>query len=260
MNRKPRILGVAGRCERGLFLIWLIYASVLSFGVFVSLYRGDLQILYATDKSRICWVITFIFLAISVHAARRIFLLSAELDSAAIVRSILDVWPAPALKRDAAGLRAGSGGLLPDCILSAYLGDVLERRNRIAPSGSENASESSDLTEVYRHRVKDPNELGWFMADMMIKLGLLGTIVGFVMMLASVTNVSDFSAGAMQGVLKSMSVGMGTALYTTFAGLVCSILTTAQYYLLDQAADNLLGTAMHLAQTRVISAQPASAG
>ena len=86
----------------------------------------------------------------------------------------------------------------------------------------------------------------------MLKLGLLGTIVGFVLMLASVANVTDFDVSTMQTILKKMSTGMGTALYTTFAGLVCSILTASQYYMLDQASEEILETTKHLSQVYVL--------
>lgn len=251
-------LPVRGR--RHLLLVWLIYAGVVAFCTFVAWYQGALQLVYATDRSRICWIITLIFIVTTVHAARRIMLLSAEQDAAARIRSMLEGWPAPVLIRDAKGLQIEGEGRLPGSLLSNYLDDVLANRSQMPGAMSEHSPERSDLTEVYRHQLRDPNEFGWFMADVMIKLGLLGTIVGFVLMLGSVSDVANFNASTMQGVLKNMSVGMGTALYTTFAGLVCSILTTAQYHLLDQAADELVGTAIHLSQTRIFPARPPTAG
>ena len=86
----------------------------------------------------------------------------------------------------------------------------------------------------------------------MIKLGLLGTIIGFIFMLGSVANITDFDVTTMQKILKHMSIGMGTALYTTLAGLVCSMLATAQYHLLDSSVDKLIQTTKHLAQVYII--------
>ena len=86
----------------------------------------------------------------------------------------------------------------------------------------------------------------------MIKLGLLGTIIGFVLMLGSVSNVTDFDVSTMQSILKNMSSGMGTALYTTFAGLICSILAGIQYHLLDQGADEVIDAAKHLTNIYVL--------
>ena len=42
------------------------------------------------------------------------------------------------------------------------------------------------------------------------------------------------------------------ALYTTFAGLVCSILAGVQYQMLDRGADDLIETAKHLSSVYVL--------
>ncbi len=108
------------------------------------------------------------------------------------------------------------------------------------------------MIEVYEARLKSPHEIGWFSADIMIKLGLLGTIIGFIFMLGSVANITDFDITSMQKILKHMSTGMGTALYTTMAGLVCSMLATVQYHMLDTSIDDLIQTTKHLAQVYIL--------
>jgi len=71
-------------------------------------------------------------------------------------------------------------------------------------------------------------------------------------MLGSVANITDFDVTTMQKVLKHMSSGMGTALYTTLAGLVCSMLAAAQYHMLDRSVDELIDTTKHLTQVYVL--------
>ena len=83
-----------------------------------------------------------------------------------------------------------------------------------AENNTRNANHK-ELIEVFEAKLKNPHNLGWFFTDIMIKLGLLGTIIG------SVVNVTDFDVTTMQNILKEMSSGMGTTLYTTFAGLTC---------------------------------------
>ena len=158
-------------------------------------------------------------------------------------------------------VRAG-GRALPDCLLTRHLLDLLHQSQVPGRDGAEAALQGQErgrdqilaanpeLLETLEDRLKNPHNIGWFCTDIMIKLGLLGTIIGFVLMLGSVVNVSDFDANAMQNILKQMSSGMGTALYTTFAGLVCSILTAAQFFMLDQAADELVDEAKGLTQAR----------
>ena len=86
----------------------------------------------------------------------------------------------------------------------------------------------------------------------MVKLGLLGTIIGFVLMLGTVSNITDFDLSTVQKILSHMSAGMGTALYTTYAGLVCSILAGVQYHMLDRGADDVIEVAKHLSSVYVV--------
>ena len=71
-------------------------------------------------------------------------------------------------------------------------------------------------------------------------------------MLGSVSNLRDFDVTTMQKVLSYMSSGMGTALYTTLAGLVCSMLTATQYQMLDRSADDLIDSIRRLIRVYVL--------
>ena len=134
--------------------------------------------------------------------------------------------------------------------MSEYIRDLHYRYNN--KNSAENLISSTDLIEVYESRLKGPQEIGWFVSDMMLKLGLLGTIVGFIFMLGSVANIADFDVSGMQKILKHMSNGMGTALYTTLAGLTCSVLSATQYHMLDRHADELIELTRHLTQVHII--------
>jgi hypothetical protein len=244
-DRSPR----SARGEQHLFLCWLMLAGLIAFALFVAWDRGWLQLMYATDSSRLCWAITVVFLLISAHAARRIFFMSTELTRAEIVRGIVLRLDQGALSLSCGRLLVRGEACLPQCLVSDFIRD--SAASALPASGNDSGSNLAELTEVYRHRTKSPNEIGWFASDLMIRLGLLGTVIGFVMMLASVASVTDFDVGSMQSVLQKMSNGMGTALYTTVAGLIGSMLSTIQYHMLDQAADSLIETARYLTHTRV---------
>ncbi len=81
---------------------------------------------------------------------------------------------------------------------------------------------------------------GWFAADMCLKIGLLGTIVGFILMLSPIRDLAAFDPANLQNALKAMSGGMAVALYTTLAGLACHILLRLQYQLLADQMHLLL--------------------
>ncbi len=80
---------------------------------------------------------------------------------------------------------------------------------------------------------------GWFAADSVLKLGLLGTIIGFILMLAPISNLSGYDATSIQSALGEMSAGMAVALYTTLTGLVANLLLRLQFQILADAMQKL---------------------
>ena len=52
-------------------------------------------------------------------------------------------------------------------------------------------------------------------SDVLLKLGLTGTVVGFILMLLPIGEMKDFDPEKIQPLLSSMSGGMAVALYTT---------------------------------------------
>ena len=63
----------------------------------------------------------------------------------------------------------------------------------------------------------------WFVSEMVISLGMIGTVVGFIYMLYSV----------FQDSLAMMAKGMGTALLTTLVGLISSVLIKCQLVVVE---------------------------
>jgi hypothetical protein len=73
---------------------------------------------------------------------------------------------------------------------------------------------------------------GYFWSNIMLVLGLLGTIIGFQFLLSTgLTGVADQTQ--ITNAIKAIQEGAGVALYTTEVGLVCSALLKLQYKLLE---------------------------
>lgn len=81
---------------------------------------------------------------------------------------------------------------------------------------------------------------GWFAADSVLKIGLLGTIIGFILMLSPIADLTGFDAASLQGALGEMSGGMAVALYTTLTGLIANIVLRFQFQFLADAMQRLL--------------------
>ena len=97
----------------------------------------------------------------------------------------------------------------------------------------DNGQTEDYLVEKIEHLM----EVGWFTSDLCLSIGMMGTVIGFIMMLSGFTNIDVKDMSTVEGLIKNLGVGMSTALYTTLTGLVCSALLKIQYFNLSQAID-----------------------
>ena len=108
--------------------------------------------------------------------------------------------------------------------------------------------QSQDDSPAARSEVSEAREAmmarwlnhGWFAADSVLKIGLLGTIIGFILMLSPIASLASFDPGSLQAALGQMSGGMAVALYTTLTGLVVNIVLRFQFQFLADAMQTLL--------------------
>ena len=119
-------------------------------------------------------------------------------------------------------------------------------------------SDISALVRALGDELSNRHALGHFLSDVLLKLGLVGTVVGFILMLLPVGEMDSFDPKFMQEMLAAMSGGMSVALYTTLAGLVTSTLLKAQYYLLDSSLAEMINRLTFLADASVADASMGS--
>jgi hypothetical protein len=82
--------------------------------------------------------------------------------------------------------------------------------------------------------------IGWYLAETCMALGMLGTVSGFLMMLgAAFANIDVANTQNLQSALSNMAAGMSTALYTTLIGLIMSMFIKSQLVSLEHYADGL---------------------
>ncbi|MEJ2394026.1 MAG: MotA/TolQ/ExbB proton channel family protein [Candidatus Thiodiazotropha sp.] len=221
-----------------LFLRWLLLTGLLLFAGWVLWDRQLLLQLLASDPTRITLMIALLFLAASGHCGLRSFYLSSEQE--ALQRIKLGMGTLPSAPRPDSRLLDGS-------LSGEFLRSVLCKP--LETSTGESNRDCQLLAQVMAEQARGQHEAGWFVSALLLKLGLLGTVVGFVLMLAPVAALESFDLSDIQGLLQRMTGGMGVALNTTLLGLSCSMLLGLQYLMLDRAADRLVAAAVHLAET-----------
>jgi len=86
------------------------------------------------------------------------------------------------------------------------------------------------LISAFESEFEKKISYGMVASDVALKLGLLGTIIGFILMLKPIADLNSTSPEDLKMALSSMSSGMAVALYTTLTGLIVSTLLRIQFH------------------------------
>lgn len=93
--------------------------------------------------------------------------------------------------------------------------------------------------KIFKQYIKKQKEYTynteWFVSEITVSLGMIGTVVGFIFMLYSVFgNINLDDTSLIKSSLSTMAQGMGTALLTTLIGLTTSVLLKCQLILINE--------------------------
>ena len=69
-------------------------------------------------------------------------------------------------------------------------------------------SNNQTLLEIFADKLSSESKIGSFVSDALFKLGLLGTIIGFVLMLQPISSLNSFDEIAIKNALTYMTAGM----------------------------------------------------
>jgi hypothetical protein len=230
-------------------LRWLMFTGVTAFGAVVAWYYGLFHLMLASDKTYISAIIGVLYIAATAHCFVRTAVISRETDSAQRVSSLVSRGAAGALKVVGPDVVTADGTRLPAGQITGHI------RNLILKAGLQ-GGHRLDQTLLLRglaDALRGPNQLGSFASDALMKLGLLGTIIGFILMLAPIAGLDAADRASVKSSMGLMSDGMAVAMYTTLSGLIGSILLQTQYYMLDGATAQLFGLATDLTEVFVVS-------
>jgi hypothetical protein len=75
----------------------------------------------------------------------------------------------------------------------------------------------------------------WFVAESCMTVGMIGTVVGFILMLgSSFQQIDPSNVESMRRVIVDMASGMSTALLTTLCGLIAGLFIKVQVIMQEQ--------------------------
>src|SRR5260221_9058481 len=231
--------------DRGPLLRWLVFTGLCVFA-FVLLWRfGLIRQMVAGDRTYLSSIIGLLYVAASLHCLWRTIAISREGDAARRGGALIAAGSG-SLNLDGDSIVVEGAGQLPPGLVSAHIHDLAVKARLQGPR----RLDQTLLLRGLAGRLRGSNQFGAFASDTLMKLGLLGTIIGFIMMLAPIAGLDPSDRGTVRSSMNLMSDGMAVAMYTTPAGLVCSILVPIPYYILHNANAKLVAVSFRLAEVR----------
>lgn len=230
---------------------WVLYAGLICFAAVVLYDYGYLGYLFAADRSRISYVIVGLFVAFSAYCIAMIVMLSHEFRLAEAISARLADGEKIRLSRETA--RVGDLELPPQRLVTEHIVDLLLKRAR-----DEEAAQG-ELLASFISQLRSRTRFGIYGSDVLYKLGMLGTVIGFIQMLTVMDGLAEFDAETLRVSLQAMMGGMATALLTTIAGLVCGLLLRVQFNMLEALSADLVKRVVRIGDIYVVPHGKASA-
>jgi hypothetical protein len=95
------------------------------------------------------------------------------------------------------------------------------------------------LLRALADRLRAREKLGVFLSEALLWLALLGTVIGFILMLIPISGLSSFEADTLRTALGGVTGGMAIALNVTVTGIASSLVLKLEYYMLDNAIEEM---------------------
>jgi len=194
----------------GLFNLGAVALLAAAFG------EGWVQRLFAADSTGLTYVIAAVFVTGLVFGLVRGGRIAREIDCA---RS---GWTRAGWTR--------AGGACDGSWSGAYLGAIDGR------GAGARAIAASALRGQVAARIAPVRHF----AASLVMLGLIGTVLGFIMALSGISTSMTPDVGAVSGMISRLIAGMSVALYTTLEGSVLSLWLTVNHQILGAGAARLV--------------------
>ena len=201
------------------YLLILRYSLINLVGLiflFVLITQGYVTKAIKADITNMVIVILALFSVGFILAAYRTFWLSRELNY-----SYLKVLPPNSIAKD-----------------------FLQNSKKLDASSRNNLAASL--------RIKLSSKINYikFMANTLVILGLIGTVIGFIIALSGVDGSVSSNPEEVSKMVSTLIQGMSVALYTTLVGSICSVWLNICYQIMSTGANNLLSKIIELGEKK----------
>lgn len=211
--------------------LWAAFSGLLLFAAYLLYVRGVWASLLGADPTYLTALIVVLFAGATVWVGLRAKRLSHEHQQFMVFEKLLANNPAAANQW-----------------LSLKQSSWAHEHFASIQSKGHAWRDHSRLVDLLAEKASATHEMPWWLNGVLLKLGLLGKVIGFSIMALQLGEMSSFDSGQTSAVLKTLTGGLGIALLTTMTGLTANILLGIQLMRLDRFADALVAKAIKIGE------------
>jgi hypothetical protein len=231
-------------------LRWALLNCLLVVFVIVLWYFGLIQLMLETDHTRVSTLIMGVFVLTALHCLYQTIVVSRELNAARKGTALLSEEGIKGVRFEGNRAFLASGAELPPGAMTSHILRLIAK----ARNSKTGKIEQTLLLRSLADSLKAREKLGWFVSEALLRLALLGTAIGFILMLVPITQVSSFDAETLRVALSGMTSGMAIALSVTVTGIAGALALKVEYYLLNSAIGTLFTMITEVTEVEVIPA------
>ena len=227
-------------------LKWLLLTAVVIFVFSLAAYYGLVSRVMDTDRSYISFGITVLYILTTLHCMVQSWFVSRQLNIAGKVAQEFSQSDG-SITIDGDTVKLTNGAKLMDGVVTEHIHDLVQK----GCSGAKQLDQTL-LLQAFSDKLSGRQEIGFLISDLMLRLGLLGTVIGFIFMLGPLASIQTIDVSSMRSVLSTMSGGMAIALYTTLVGLIGGILLRLQYFFVERSVEDLVAMTTEITEVFVV--------
>lgn len=231
-------------------LRWLIVTVLVLLGLITLWQLGYLGTVLQSDHTRISLLIFALFVITSGHCLIQAIEVSRELVAARKARDVIEAESSTGFRLAGEHVLTGAGTLLEPGMLTSHVANLVKKAD-IRGGGQ---LDQTLLLRAVADKLRAREKIGLFVSEGLLRLALLGTAIGFILMLIPIAALTSFDAETLRSALGGMTGGMAVALNVTVAGIGTALVLKYQYFQLDGAIGELFSLIAETSEIHVVPA------
>ena len=224
-KRPPAVATDTSFKAEPIFYLWAAYSGLLIFSFYLLYVKGVWASLLAADPTYLTALIIVLFIGSTIWVGFRAHHLAWQYEQVQRFRELVN------------------NNSSKQTILQEETSWIKDLFTSLV-NKKDDWRNNSQLVALFGEKASSAHEMTWWINGVLLKLGLLGKVIGFSVMALQLGSLDSFDASQTSTILKTLTGGLGIALLTTMTGLAANMLLGLQLMRLDRFADHLTAYAI----------------